>query len=372
MLRLALRNLLQTKVRLVIATGGVALALMLILALDAIFVGVERQISAYIDYSGADIWVSQAGVRNLHMASSSLPVSIVRTVGAVPGVESATPILYVSNMIVIGNDRHLAYVIGLPPDATAGKPWRIVEGSAIPREGEVIIDWTVAEKSGVRVGDTVAILGQRFTIAGLAQDTATLTSSVAFISLADFARLRGSAPVISFILVQVKPGESPAVVATRIESAGQGVTALPRSEFARQERKVVKDMATDVLTIMNSIGFVIGLAVMALTVYTATLARRREYGMLKALGARNGHLYRAVVAQALYSVVLGFVLGLTFTLLLSGIVPLVEPTLVLRISAASLLKAGMMALVIAALAAILPIRQISGLDPALVFRRGVT
>ncbi len=41
---------------------------------------------------------------------------------------------------------------------------------------------------------------------------------------------------------------------------------------------------------MNLVGFLIGLAVMALNVYTATLARRAEYGVLKALGARNGHL----------------------------------------------------------------------------------
>ena len=49
MIRLACRNLFQNKVRLIISTGGVALALLLILALDAIFTGVEQRITAYID-----------------------------------------------------------------------------------------------------------------------------------------------------------------------------------------------------------------------------------------------------------------------------------------------------------------------------------
>jgi ABC-type antimicrobial peptide transport system permease subunit len=40
----------------------------------------------------------------------------------------------------------------------------------------------------------------------------------------------------------------------------------------------------------------------------------------------------------------------------------------LEVNAASLLKASGLSLVIAALAALLPIRQISGLDPAVVFR----
>jgi putative ABC transport system permease protein len=119
---------------------------------------------------------------------------------------------------------------------------------------------------------------------------------------------------------------------------------------------------------MNLAGFMTGLAMVALTVYTATLARRSEYGVLKALGARNSRLYGVVLAQALYSVVLGFAVGLTFTLLLSAIVPALGSNLPLQVGATSLLKVGSASLVIAALAAVLPIRQIAGLDPATVFR----
>ena len=49
MIRLAFRNLFQNKTRLLISVGGVALALLLILALDAIFTGVERQPTANLD-----------------------------------------------------------------------------------------------------------------------------------------------------------------------------------------------------------------------------------------------------------------------------------------------------------------------------------
>ena len=49
------------------------MALTLVLALDAIFLGVSNQLSRYIDDSGADVWVAQDGVRNLHMVASALP-----------------------------------------------------------------------------------------------------------------------------------------------------------------------------------------------------------------------------------------------------------------------------------------------------------
>ena len=368
MVRLAFRNLFQNKVRLVISVGGVALALLLILSLDAIFNGVEQRITVYINNSGADIFVAQTGVRNMHMASSSVPDSVRRRVKAVPGVASVTPILYLSNNIVMDEERNLAYIIGIPENALFGGPWKVSSGRWLPGKGEAIIDRNVAEKSGINIGDEVEILGEEFEVVGLSEETSSLVNSVAFISMDDFEELRGSYDTFSFLLVKVQEGENPEAVAASIQSTVSDITVQTREDFANQERKVIKDMSTDVITIMNLIGFLIGLAVMALTVYTATLARRAEYGVLKALGGRNEDLYRAVLAQAVLSVALGFVISLAITILLSAIVPRLGVSMILEISLRSLLKVGSLSLVIAGIAAILPIRQIAGLDPVMVFR----
>lgn len=370
MWHLAYRNLFQSKTRLALSVAGVALALTLVLALDAIFAGVEGQITAYIDRSGADVFVSQAGVRNMHMAASALPGEVVAEVRAVPGIAEAAPILYVTHLVTVGDQQRVAYIIGLPPGAAMGTPWRLAEGRAIPAPGEAVIDASVADKLGVGPGAPVTILGQAFTVVGLSEGTASLVSSIAFISASDFARLRGNLGAISYVLVRAAPGEDPATLAARIEGSVGGVTAQTRQAFADQERRVVRDMGTDVIAIMNLVGFLIGLAVLALTVYTATLARRAEYGVLKALGARNGDLYRAVLVQALGSVALGFAAGLTITLLLAAAVPRLGTNLALAVGAASLAKVGLASLASAGLAALLPIRQIAGLDPALVFKGG--
>lgn len=377
MLRLAFRNLFQSKMRLIISVGGVALALMLMLALGAVFTGAEKQITAFIDRSGADVFVAQKGVRNLHMVSSWLPYSIVSEVANVQGVQSVTPIMYTTGMVETGNERNLAYIIGLPPGPVMGKAWRVVEGTAVPAPGEIVLDRAVAAQSGLRVGDTVKVLGRQLRIAGLSEGTVSITNSVAFISMEDFEAIRGSSPesagaqAVSFVLVKAAPGESPDPLAARIEGEVAGVTAQARAAFAEQERNLVKDMAADVLTIMNLVGFAIGLAVMSLTIYTATLARRAEYGTLKALGARNRHLYRAVLAQALTSVALGLALGLAFTLALSALLSVLGSTVALQVSGESLVQVSIASLVIAGLSALLPIRQIAKLDPATVFRRRI-
>ena len=368
---LAWRNLARNRVRLLVSVGGVALALSLTLSLEAIYAGVANQLTTYVDRSGADVWVSQPGVRNLHMVASWLPDSVVDEVRAVDGVAEATPILYSTDTIAAGDERTVAYVIGLPADAPMGGPWDVVEGSDRVGPGEVIVDRGFARKAGAGVGDRVTVLGGEATIVGLSEGTASLVNSVAFVPFDDFRAMRAGEPIVSFVLVRTAVGVSAVAVAAEIERRVDGVTAQSREMFAAGERRLVSDMSAEIISIMNVIGFVVGLAVVALTVYIATLARRREYGVLKALGARNRVLYRIVLAQAVLSVALGFAIALAFTWLLGFLVARTDLNLELAITAASLVKVGLFAAVIAGLAAILPINQIAGLDPAIVFRRGV-
>lgn len=371
MLRLAFRNLFQSKARLAITSGGVALSLLLILALEAIFQGVEKQVTAYIDQSGADVFVAQEGVRNMHMASSSLPPESQQEVARIAGVETVTPILYVTNVVSIGESRNVAYIIGLPDGAAVGGPARVVQGRATPVPGEALIDRGIAAKAEVGIGDTVKILGRTFTIGGLTTGTVNLVSSVAFISMDDFEQARGGSVSPSFLLVRAQPGVSPADLAARIEAQVGRVTAQPTGDFAAQERRVIRDMSTDLLAIMNLVGLMIGLAVMALTTYTATLGRRAEYGVLKALGATNANLRLTVVLQAMMSVALGFTVALGLTYLLAAAVPLTGANLLLRVTGGSLLRVGAVSLLIAGVSALLPVIQIARLDPAQVFRGGL-
>lgn len=368
---LARRNLLRSRTRLAVSIGGVALALTLVLALDAIFEGVARQLTAYVDRSSADIWVAQSGVRNLHMVASWMPSTTADAVADVDGVELAEPILYTTDSMSARDERSWAYVIGLTPDATMGRPWEVIEGSGLPGAGEAVIDRGFAQRAGVGLGDPVTMLGREFRIAGLTEGTASLVNSVAFVSFEDFASRRGGDPAVSFVLVRAAPGVTPDVLADRIASTVEGVTVQTTVAFGAAEKKLALDMSGDVISIMNIIGFVVGLAVVALTVYIATLALRREYGSLKAFGAPGGYLYRVVLTQASLSVVAGFLAAVAITAGLSAIVPRTGVNLELAIAGASLVKVGAVAAVIAALAALLPIRQIAGLDPVVVAREGV-
>jgi putative ABC transport system permease protein len=367
---LAVRNLVQNKTRLAFSVGGVGLALTLVLFFEAVVAGATGRFTVYIDNAGADLWVSQQGVRTMHMSASTLPASAVNQVSVVSGVEDAEGILYSSDAIRANGDEYLTYVFGLSADASMGRPPGIIKGKTMPEPGEVIIDSSVARQAGVGLGDSVTVLGRQMRIAGLTSGTSSITSSVTIITKEDFVQASGQGEVVSFVLVRVKEGEAPATVSGRLREQVSGITVQTSAEFATEERKLVKDMSADILTIMNTAGFVTGLAVVALTVYIATIGRRREYGVLKAMGVRNSRLYQIVVVQALLSVAFGLIAGLGLTLLLAATVPRFNELLVLSISAGAVMRVGLVSVLLAGLAALLPARQLAGLEPVAIIRRG--
>ncbi len=369
MFRLAVRNLLQDRTRLAFSVGGTGLALTLVLLFGAVFAGATNRLTAYIDHAGADVWVAQAGVRTMHMSTSALPASVVDEVISVPGVDQAVPILYAEDMVEANGQEFIAYVLGVPPGATLGGPWRLVAGR-LPGPGEAIIDRAIATRAGAHVGDPVMVLGQGMKIAGFNAGGSSLVSSVTFVSMDDFARVRGGGDVISFVLVKVKPGESPATVASRISVRIGGATVQTRAEFASEERALMQDMSADLISIMNTGGYLTGLAVVTLTVYMATIARRREYGVLKALGVRNSRLYRVVVYQAFLSVALGLFAGLGITLLLAAVIPRFNELIALSLSASAVLRVTLASVALAGVAALLSARQVAGLEPMSAMRKG--
>lgn len=367
MFYLAWRNLAQNRTQFMLGVGGVALALLLMLALDALLTGSEEDLTAYILESGVDVFVAQEGVKNMHMAASAITWRDLRLASHAEGVVSASPILYTTSVIETGGADVLSYIIGFDPAEPLGGPRQIVAGRATLNRDEAIIDEVVARSQELSLGDEIDIFGESFTVVGLTRGLSNIINSVTFIHLRDFQELRGKRAV-SYALLKVSPGSNPRAVAAAIAARNEDVTALSRADFAREERQIIRDMSAEVLNLMNGAGLLIGLAVTALSLYTSTLSKRQEYGVLKAIGARNRHLYTVVVAQAVLSMTLGAGLAVGLVWLMGLALPQVVPGVHLALTGASLLRVGLAALTIGVVAVLAPAWQLARLDPARVFR----
>jgi putative ABC transport system permease protein len=363
---LARRNLFQDRRRVLLSTGGVAVALLLVLILGGIFAGAMRQLTGYIDHSGADLVVSQAGVTTMHMSASVLRPDIADRIRETPRVAWAEPIRYTTGMVSSPAGQSASYVIGYQPTARHAGPSRLVTGRP-PGPNEAVIDRQAADQLRVRVGDQVRVLGRPFRIVGLSTGGTTIANTTVFIPTADFAQLRG--PAQAYVLVGARPGVDLGLLRARLEGIPPGVTVQTSGQFAASERRIVTDMSADLLRIMSGIGFGIALAVIALTLFNVTVAKTREYGVVKALGARPGRLAATVAAQAAWSVVLALAAATALALLLAVVVGRLNPALAIWIAPGSVLRTGLGALLVGVVGAVLPIRRVLRVDPAASFRR---
>ncbi len=362
----ARRSLFQDRSRAALAAGGVAAALMLVLLLDGIFAGAMRQVTAYLRGSPADLIVSQQGVRTMHMSASALPEDTVAAVGRVPGVAWAEAIRFTMSVVTGAGGQQLSYVIGYDPATGRSGPRRLTAGRA-PGPGEALLDEIAAGRIGVGLGGQVGLFGGSFRVAGLFTGGTNIANSTTFVTTAEFARLRG--PAVSYVLVGASRGVDPSRLRAAVAAALPATTVQTRAEFARQEASLVEDMSADLMRIMTIVGFLIALAVVALTLFTLTLAKLREYAVVKALGARTGRLAGVVLAQAAWSVLLALGVAALGAVVVGWAVGKANPALEIAIGAGSVARAGLGALAVGAVGAIVPLRRVVTVDPASAFRR---
>src|SRR3989304_543667 len=111
----------------------------------------------------------------------------------------------------------------------------------------------------------------------------------------------------------------------------------------------------------------VGLAVAGLTIYTATVEKSREYGILKAEGFTNRFLYRVVLEQSVVTSLMGFVLGAGATIIVGPLAQGLVPQFVGLIRWQDILGITGAALLMDVTPAFVPVRRLGPIDPATVF-----
>jgi putative ABC transport system permease protein len=147
-----------------------------------------------------------------------------------------------------------------------------------------------------------------------------------------------------------------------------GLDVLTNDEMHRKtQNHWVFNTGAGITTLMGAVlGLIVGIVVVAQTIYAATVDHIREFGTLKAMGASNGRIYQVILAQAAMSGLMGYAVAIAIAAFIShgsqsGNAPIALPP---EVAAGSLLLALGMCMG----ASIISIRKATKIDPAMVFR----
>ena len=180
---------------------------------------------------------------------------------------------------------------------------------------------------------------------------------------------------ISAILVKLQPGVPPGSMVARIAREVTGVTALQSPELFRGTRRELSGLLRILFAVLALV-WVLSVAVTGLVFSLAAHERRRELGVLRALGSPRGLVFRLLLAEAAVLALAGAASGIAACLAMAfwfreAIVFLLQmpfrfppPALLAALVAGGLL----VALISVVLAAFVPAWRISRMEPALAMR----
>jgi len=379
LLWLALKTLSYEKARFAIALAGIAVSAVLALVEVAIYLGSMGNATAVIRHTEGDLWIASKNIQTFDFALP-FPAGRIDRVRSLPEVLWAEKILLFWGYFKLANGgREQVQIIGFNPDTGIGKPWILLAGKPSDlKGGNYMIADAGSEKRlgrlelGSRWELDIASKRYAFKLVGLSQDVRSFTTApVLFVS---YDRLRGLLSEIGwgdqtgFIVAKLKDGADADRVARTLRAALKDNEVMTRGEFiARSVRYWTVQTGLGMAFFLTAVlAVVIGGAIVGQTIYASTLAHLREYGTLKAIGARNGEIYQVVFSQAGISAVAGYglaalVVGLAHGALEQAGVPLYLDAWVFL---------GLFAVVLAAClaSAYFSVGRIRTLDPVSVFK----
>jgi putative ABC transport system permease protein len=363
---LARRNLFHDKTRLMLSVLSLALALMLMLVLTGIQTGMVQQQSTYYDNTSGSIVVGQEGV-TASLGSSSLPRGTTDLVRQTEGAASVTPVLSQFFFLELHERKAAVLVIGYDPQYGGG-PWRLVEGREPEAGREVILDRVLAQRHAISIGDEIGVMGLNFKVVGLSEGTSSLFWSYVFILKSTIESLLFQPEITSLLFVTPSANVSPDALRERLSEL-PGVDAVFKSDVIAGAQRAFDRLFGAPIRLMVGIAFLVGALVVGLVIYTASIEREREYGVLKAIGARNRMLYGVVAFQALIAAIAGAVVGIGLALGVAQLIMLLRPEILVSLELSSVISVALTGLVMALLAGFFPVRMVAKLAPAEVFRR---
>lgn len=375
MFKLTLHQLRLDLLRSSLTVLAIAAVIAEILVLEGFLAGLYLDLRQAVLNRGGDLVVTQAGIANFIAARSILPQTTRLDVEAVDGVRVAHPLTGIS--IIYERDGRRTPIILLVYDS-AGGPTEIVAGSSVPGKRGIIIDRAIAVKYDLAPGDPMTISDFVFTVSGISTNSSAFLTPFAFITYDDLIDFYFESDIgtdiatfalLSFLLVEAEPGVNLEALAGRIEEQVPVADVFLPATLSARDESLGRKMMGPILELLLVVSYGIGVLVVAMFMFVALRGRMRDFGVLKALGFRSRSLSSAAIFEAVLLTFMALPVGILLAQGIAGFIHANAPIyLILATDGGGIARTAVAAVVFAVLGALVPVRAIARIDPAVVFR----
>lgn len=342
----AFRLLIHQPVRFMLTIGGTALCLVLMLFLLSIYRGVADGSIEYIRSCSPDLWILQRNANNILRGTSILTTAHGTFLESEPEIEKASPLLFLLSTVKKNNVRATVFLTGFHPLSGMGGPPHIIEGRTVKNDDEIVLDKSFASKFDFAVGDSVCIQDDTLRVVGITEGTNAFVVQYAFVTLRCAQQLISYPSLVTCYLVKLKEG---IVMEDAIQSIRGELPDIEVFDHPTFLQNNIYEMETGFLPLLYAIaciGAVVLVVILSLLLSIMILERRKDFAVLKILGAPISFLPRLITHQALLIIVSSSVVALITYFPMVSIVESLSPeistkTSVLQISSTVLVAIGL-------------------------------
>lgn len=331
MLHYALSELAFRRGRSLVTVISIALAVAAAVVLTALATSYGNALQVPIETVGADVVVQTQGdippkLEGLVFPhpNALIPAGLVGRIRALPGVISLTRAVYMWDLepdryeSVLGIENTDAGLARFGTLLVAGKP--IASGKA------VLLDSDFANNNHVKVGETIAVGGVTFPVAGIVDSarTGTVVRADVYMPLATAQALAAAAPQV-LALYPFGPDDANLVLVKvdrqQLEAAVTKIAGLLGKKGVVSSELSMRQALSGVLFLSQSMGLIIAAIIglfAAAFVWRATATsvteRRREIAILQAIGWSWRHIREQVLVENFALAVIGAAAGFAVAL----------------------------------------------------------
>ncbi len=399
--KMAFRDLGRNRRRSFLSALALAIGLALLLLMAAVIAGeFKASLDSSIKLQSGDLQVrassyneDKAGLAWKDLIAN--PDQVAAQIASLAPVQVATPRLFASGIIAVGDNTAGVRVIGIDPPSAANAPYRdgLVSGmflSADDRQG-VLIGQTLADKFNLKAGETVNLLvntangkvdQQPFIVRGIyTTHTPTYDENTVFLPLAKAQAMTQTENHASTIFILLKDRDQTDAVAAALQGNNYQIkTWVQMNDLLVQ----FQQLSDAYMVVLYLIVLAITATVIVNTLIMSVFERTREIGILAAMGMRGGRIMAMFLAESSLLAVGGIARGLALGALMvyyatvhgfyignygvSGI--MLGDTIYAHLTASDTVKLTITAFIISLLAALYPAALAARLEPVDALRGG--
>ena len=251
------------------------------------------------------------------------PDKVTKAIEDTDGVKDVEPLYSSSGMASHNGSDVMGTSYSTPSE---GFRWsKLTEGKWPEKPNQVVASKDGAKKLDLKVGDTFKFNDQNATLVGIADEPKALLNETFYV---DGPRESDDGDDSTW-LVHVKPGSDATAVNKAIVKNVAGVQKFDTNDpvtaqTAKQFQDAsIKDLigSFDVtkygLMIFGAIALLVGVIIISTTFGILLAQRRRQIGLMRAVGASGGYVRRMVLGEAIVLGVLGSLFGIVLGIVLS-------------------------------------------------------